>query len=142
MFSIKSCYITQALDRKLEDPDVEQEKSIKGLWRAKVSIKFETFCWRLFLNRFPSKDQLSRRGVIDDNHEMTYVLCFQQDENLDHLILSCPTMQKVWFRVNKFIGFLVSKEGTSWRSFSICRRNLTRNIREDKEGILWLETYE
>ncbi|GAU46898.1 hypothetical protein TSUD_296770 [Trifolium subterraneum] len=45
------------------------------LWLKVVPLKVNIFIWRLFLNRLSTKDNLHKRGVLDDSQIMCATLC-------------------------------------------------------------------
>jgi len=40
---------------------------VSSLWHKDVPLKVVLFAWRLFRDRLPTKDNLFRRGVLDQN---------------------------------------------------------------------------
>lgn len=64
-------------------------------------MKIKVFGWRVLLDRLTSKDQLLSRSILSSSHDLPCALCFQWDENLPHLCLSCSVAKKVWSAIFK-----------------------------------------
>jgi hypothetical protein len=78
-------------------------KTIWGLKVPKYSSK--VFIWRACNNILPTKDNLKRRGIVD---EELYIFCCQEREIVNHILWACPSAQNVW--------------GTSNHKLQKCRR--------------------
>ncbi|KAF1894783.1 hypothetical protein Lal_00021077 [Lupinus albus] len=60
MYFVKSVYssiIFSSLESNFSAYPFQQ------LWKSKAPLKVISFAWRLFLDRIPTRDALSRRGV-------------------------------------------------------------------------------
>lgn len=53
------------------------------------------FSWRLLQDCLPSRTQLLKRGVSLNVHEQSCVFCFLQQEDSNHLFLSCNFSSQV-----------------------------------------------
>lgn len=68
-------------------------------WNTLIPIKVNIFCWRVFLNRLPTKDNL----ILRDN-DMPIVLCpifGVHAEDVNHVFLSCYVANKVMNKVGQ-----------------------------------------
>ena len=63
------------------------------VWKLDVPTKLKVFCWRLLLDRLPTRLRLSRWTSTMDP---IYPLCTQANETLNHVFASCPFAQSVW----------------------------------------------
>lgn len=54
------------------------------------------------LNRLPTKVKLKKRGMTLNPRESVCVICFKVEENLDHLLFSCPITVEVLCRIRDF----------------------------------------
>lgn len=98
-FSVKSAYEVQC-------PPIESEESdiFNKMWFSAAPSNVLAFCLRVFLNRVQTKDNLSKRGIIQQGAVGMSVLCSEKEENLNHLLFSCTFAWKVWMRCYNWIG--------------------------------------
>ena len=59
----------------------------------KVPNLSKVFTWRACNNILPAKDNLKRRGIVD---EELYIFCCQEREMVNHILWACPLAQNVW----------------------------------------------
>jgi len=64
-------------------------------WHKSVSLKVSICAWRLFHNRWPTNDNLVRRGVINIDNQLCVSGC-GQNETIDHLIIHCHVFCNLW----------------------------------------------
>jgi len=76
----------------------------KMLWQKDIPLKVVVFAWRLFRNRLPTKDDLSRRGILNDDSCLCVAGCGSL-ETAHHLFLHCSLFGSVWYLINSWIGF-------------------------------------
>ncbi|KAI5442800.1 hypothetical protein KIW84_011722 [Lathyrus oleraceus] len=72
-------------DRRLTT-DIE---ILKCFWGFNIPSKIQVFCWRLILNRLPTKYQLHHRGILVGLNSSVFQLCSNYDEDAFHLFCSC-----------------------------------------------------
>ncbi|KAF1869579.1 hypothetical protein Lal_00017154 [Lupinus albus] len=69
----------------------------KSLWKYKTHSKVLSFVWRLFQDRIPTKDALSRRGVLShSNGGILYPFCNDHLESSSHIFSSCSLKGHRW----------------------------------------------
>jgi hypothetical protein len=78
----------------------------KTKWSLKVPNSSKVFLWRASRNVLPTKDNLKRRGVIDEER---CIFCCNEKETAQHILWACPSAQDVW--------------GSSSRKLQKCRSN-------------------
>jgi len=61
---------------------------VSSLWHKDVPLKVGLLVWRLFRDRLPTKDNLFRRGVLDQNSLDCIAGC-RSVESSAHLFLHC-----------------------------------------------------
>jgi len=61
------------------------------------------FAWRLFRNRLPTKDNLFRRGILNNDSRMCASRCGSL-KTLNHLFLHCSTFGAVWYYIYGWLG--------------------------------------
>jgi hypothetical protein len=107
-FSVKSAYDSLV---EIEDTnplgDYEVEIFSK-LWTSPAPSKVLVFSWQLFYDRIPTKENLTRRGVLQqplggDN----CVWCNHNLETANHLFLHCKTAHLVWYDIFKWLGVVI-----------------------------------
>lgn len=49
---------------------------------------------KAFWNRLTTKDQFKKRGIITSNYELSCALCFQVEENMNHLFFHCKVTKR------------------------------------------------
>ncbi|KAF1874246.1 hypothetical protein Lal_00030279, partial [Lupinus albus] len=79
------------------------------LWKSKAPSKVISYAWRLFLDRIPTRDGLSRWGVsliIGGGASCTH--CNDQLESSQHLFFSCSFSYRVWQLIYKWLDFYVA----------------------------------
>lgn len=72
----------------------------KELWRASAPPKVKFFLWLAMHGRLWTAERRRRYGLQDED---ACVLCGQQLETTDHLLLSCFYAWEVWWRVLRHI---------------------------------------
>jgi hypothetical protein len=105
-FSVKSAYDTlvEGGDRPLLN-DFEL-KMFSYIWESPAPSKVVAFSWQLFYNRLPTKDNLVRRGVFQQNAGRNCVWC-DHPESATHLFLHWHTAHKVWYDIFKWLGVVI-----------------------------------
>ena len=71
---------------------------VKDVWIKNVPLKVSIFARRLFCNRLPSKDNLQRHYVLQ-NDDIHYVGGCGLEESANHLFLGCTTLCNVWYHL-------------------------------------------
>jgi hypothetical protein len=106
-FSVKSAYdvLMEGVDRPLLN--AFDLSLFSRLWESPAPSKVVAFSWQLFYNRLPTKDNLARRGVLQQDAGRNCVWCDQDPESANHLFLHCRTAHKVWYEIFKWLGLVV-----------------------------------
>jgi hypothetical protein len=95
MFSVKSCYSLLLTFRQLAELDEDLLMALRKLWKSDIPSKVKVFGWRLLLKKLPTRAALSRRGILDNQHDLRCVFCSLSIEDTTHLFFSCPFIQGV-----------------------------------------------
>ena len=98
VYSVRSAYIFQSTQ-----PVVVAPVDVNTLWQKHIPLKVVVFAWRLFRNRLPTKDNLFRRNVLDNNSCMCVSGCGSQ-ESANHLFLHCSFFGSVWNDILHWVG--------------------------------------
>jgi hypothetical protein len=71
------------------------------IWETWVPPKCKFFLWLASLNRCWTADRLARRGLA---HRKYRLLCDQEEETIQHLLVACVFARQTWFLVLSLIG--------------------------------------
>lgn len=71
------------------------------IWRSWAPAKCRFFLWLVAHNRCWTADRLARHGLP---HLEKCVLCDQEDENIDHILVSCVFSRQFWFHILRQVG--------------------------------------
>ncbi|RHN56578.1 putative reverse transcriptase zinc-binding domain-containing protein [Medicago truncatula] len=77
------------------------------LWHRDIPLKVVLFAWRLFRDRLPTKDNLFRRGVINQTSRLCVAGCGSL-ETSNHLFLHCNFFGSVWHFIHRWLGLSVA----------------------------------
>ncbi|GJY65385.1 RNA-directed DNA polymerase, eukaryota, partial [Tanacetum coccineum] len=87
VFSVKS-------SRNLIDDKVLPKADVPTRWINVLPIKVNVFAWKVFLDKLPTRSNLSLRGV--DIPSINCPICNLAVESSSHIFFSCPVARKVW----------------------------------------------
>ena len=71
------------------------------IWGSYVTPKHAFIAWMTVLNRLPTKDRMSRWGIV---LESCCSLCKLMEETRDHLFFECPFSKEIWQQVLYLCG--------------------------------------
>jgi hypothetical protein len=74
-----------------------------AVWHKNVPLKVSIYAWLLVCNRWPTKDNLVRHGVIPFDSQLCVTRC-GYNESADHLLIHCPTFGELWRHIKTWIG--------------------------------------
>ena len=74
------------------------------IWNNRVPPKVSMFTWEVWWGKVLTGDQLKRRGFQLANR---CPMCKEEEENLEHLFLHCPTIWRFW-------ALLIALSGMEW----------------------------
>jgi hypothetical protein len=69
-----------------------------SVWRSAVPLKCKIFCWLAKQRRIPTNARRFRHRITDS----AACLSCDQDEDVDHLLLTCPRALETWSFFNHF----------------------------------------
>jgi hypothetical protein len=125
-FTVKSCYeLLYKIFRAPAATDPFKDFVFSNIWRCAAPSKVCAFSWQLLLGRIATKDNLWRRGMLQED-QLPCIFCNSVVETLAHLFLHCPFVSKVWYAVMNWLGVvLISPPNLqiSMAMLSGCARN-------------------
>ncbi|GJX61980.1 RNA-directed DNA polymerase, eukaryota, reverse transcriptase zinc-binding domain protein [Tanacetum coccineum] len=71
-------------------------------WNPLVPKKVNIFCWRMFLNRIPTRLLLDSRGI--DIPNVLCPICGIDQEDITHLFLKCEVTSEIWRAIFTWLG--------------------------------------
>ncbi|OMO94917.1 reverse transcriptase [Corchorus capsularis] len=101
VYSVKSGYASQkAATRHSTCSRASSSHQIdkrlwKVIWSIKAPSKVKVFLWRMCRHALATNEELWKRKCLD---EPICVLCGEDVESVEHLILLCPWTRKVWWQ--------------------------------------------
>ena len=63
------------------------------LWHMQVPNSTKVFLWRPCKSILPTKDNLKRRKVVQDD---LCLICHREEETVAHILWECPSSKDVW----------------------------------------------
>ncbi|XP_057449199.1 uncharacterized protein LOC130740564 [Lotus japonicus] len=101
-YSVKSAY--DLLQRDVLEP---LDKVYQNLCSIKAPSNVMCLAWKVLLNRIQSKENLKRKGIIQDTSQTTCPFCLAAVESTSHLFFTCPKSWQVWISVYRRLGISV-----------------------------------
>lgn len=77
--------------------------AVSSLWPKDVPLKVVLFVWRLFCDRLPTKDNLHRQRVLENDAQICVGGC-GMIETSAHLFLHCNLFSSVWIPILRWFG--------------------------------------
>ena len=89
-FSVKSFTIEMT-----KNSTNNNNRVLQGLWRGLIPHRIELFIWFALLGRINTKVKLISMGILPP-HDSICILCDQEPESSDHLLLHCQFSWQIW----------------------------------------------
>ncbi|XP_058741606.1 uncharacterized protein LOC131613991 [Vicia villosa] len=138
-YSVSSGYdlITEQRLGSIYDP--AREKVLGLVWKAAVPFRFKAFAWRVIINRLPSKDMLSIRGVFFESSDRMCVYCKEEEETLHHILFGCRIAKEIWRFILGWIGIDVDMGYSIWENYlTLFNAFRSNRVRKGAESLVWL----
>ena len=71
-----------------------QQSFWKCIWKIQIPYKVKTFLWRVCSKALPTKVNLKKRKVLEDDR---CCICLSAQETTFHAIWSCEELEQIWF---------------------------------------------
>jgi len=123
-FSVKSTYASiRGDDTRIAVFDL--------LWKAKAFPSVLITAWRSLLDRLPTRECLSRRGVTMES--TLCVFCHFKVESSQHLFLECDVVVRVWDLCHRWIDILSVQHNALKNHF----KSFTLTQVSNKQDMVW-----
>ena len=83
------------------------------IWKLRLSYRIQVFLWLLFHRKLLTNAERFRRSFSSDS---LCGICFEDKEDLDHLLRKCLNAQDVWHALHN-IGLRCIAEGTTFKEW-------------------------
>ncbi|MCI19506.1 hypothetical protein A2U01_0040662, partial [Trifolium medium] len=108
VFSVKSTYSLLFKDlNEVVDGMGSEFKVFQQIWRSPAPSKIIVFSWQLLHNRLPTRDNLTRCGVLRADDSRGCVVCTGSMETSTHLFLHCDFAASIWAEMFRWLGVVV-----------------------------------
>ncbi|XP_058783739.1 uncharacterized protein LOC131658465 [Vicia villosa] len=78
--------------------------ALKVLWHSWMPSKVKIFGWRLLQDRLATREQLVKRGILENDERCFCVFGCSQEGDIRHLFLDCDVARRVWEKVANWLG--------------------------------------
>ena len=99
------------------------------LWKSKAFPSVLTTTWRVLMDRIPTRECLSRRGVTMNS--ILCALCQTMNESCQHLFLECRYATSVWAMCYRWMSILFVQHNdlkTHFESFQLFQVSYNQNL--------------
>ncbi|GJS88192.1 RNA-directed DNA polymerase, eukaryota, reverse transcriptase zinc-binding domain protein [Tanacetum coccineum] len=94
VFSVRS--LSATIDKKILDCQTNTVDKVFS-WNSWVPRKVNICTWRVFLDRLPTRSNLSRHGI--QIYNPSCVFCDDNVETRDHCFYTCPKIKIIWLKI-------------------------------------------
>jgi hypothetical protein len=146
LFSVQSAYTVlmtnhvHSNNNDLAALDDDKVLALQKLWKNNVPSKVSIFGWRLLLEKLPTRESLFHKGIITSTQERHCVFCFNWEENIDHIFMTCQVTANIWRAVLKWMGSNVTIVGTVQQHFLLFGDLIKGKHSKSVKHIIWLAT--
>ncbi|KAL8478305.1 hypothetical protein ACS0TY_030278 [Phlomoides rotata] len=103
IFSTKEAYKYQ-MELGTGEVNEDRNPAFELLWRSAAMRITQAILWKVLKPRLLTKESLRRRGIIQENEDITCRLCGEEEENVIHLFFKCKFAFRVWWNIYQWIG--------------------------------------
>jgi hypothetical protein len=73
----------------------------KRIWKTRTPLRWKFFIWLAIKNRCWTTDHLAKHGLP---HHCLCLICDQDVENIQHILVSCVFSREVWTKIFMCVG--------------------------------------
>ncbi|KAK2360932.1 hypothetical protein QL285_086149 [Trifolium repens] len=117
--------------------NIDCRRVLKGIWDSFSPLKVVIFCWKLVLERLPTRRNLVIRGMFDVRSSPCCVWCPLVEESESHLFFTCPVAVEVWTAVLAWLGLVSVVPGNAFQSFESFGVPFRNKLRIKGLNLLW-----
>lgn len=119
-----------------EQPRVGDDESLNPIMKLVwIPSKVKLFCWRLFLDWLSTRSQLSKKGILLNDHERVCAPSFNHEEDSSHLMLQCVSSKRIWQEINVWLDSDLMMAVDSRENFLISFKLLKGKVDKNREGL-------
>lgn len=96
-YSVSSMYKLSLLP--VSSSEISNRKTYKWLWNNAAPFRVQCFLWMVQLGKLKTGDHLIRIGIINNQDQALCKFCSSVVESLDHSLLLCHVVWKVWCKI-------------------------------------------
>jgi len=96
-------YVRSAYNLLTSQPQAGTPVDTKLFWHKDIPLKVVIFVWHLFRNRLATRDNLLRRGVINNDSQLRVGGCGSL-QTTSHLFSHCSIFGMVWHFIDRWLG--------------------------------------
>ena len=111
IYSVRSAYRLLKADERQKEASAGNESGSSyadgiwnKLWKLKIPPKIRIFLWRAVNNFLPTKRELKRRHVEQEDFCET---CGEEGETLFHVAFKCPLARRFWQSAKDLVGIKI-----------------------------------
>lgn len=91
------------------------------------------FGWKLFNGMLPTKNQLARRNIIHNDHDLACCYCSDHAEDLEHLMLNYQVTRRIWGIVQTWHDTIFMIGDDCCKNFLLCILGFQEKVKK-----IWL----
>lgn len=95
------------------------------------------FGWRVLLNHLSTKDQLLKRNIIHSARDILCVMCFEEEETLDHLFLHSLVSKNIWRGILVWLGMDEGSFANCIKAFNFYSDSPQKYLSMDNISMFW-----
>lgn len=111
----------------------------KILQKTSAPTKCKFFIWLVLHDRCWTTERRKRHGLQDQD---TCVLCIQESEMIDHLLVNCSFTREIWFRSLRWLGWetVAPTNETQWLAewWVAARKRIPKEVRKTFDSMVTL----
>ncbi|CAI8586614.1 unnamed protein product [Vicia faba] len=93
-----------------------EDKELAVVWSKIVPLKVSVLVWRLWQNKILTRDNLIKRGTLDEAHNSCPFGC-EKEENANHIFFECPFAASTWSAILRWLNISCALHNLAVRNF-------------------------